>query len=155
MTFWTCKRCWNMVRCNWTSRPANLRQTDPISAIYLVEIGLLSRSGTQFRTSLAHARMKEEVMVNPPMQAAWTQVFINILSNARKYCTSDMPEVHIQVRSVQDVIEIDFTDNGSGIPTESQAPDLREIRRLTDSLHAGGAGLGLAICREIMQNPGR
>ena len=53
-----------------------------------------------------------------------------------------------------DRIEIDFTDNGDGIPTASQALIFEKFARLTDSLQAGGAGLGLSICREIMQNLG-
>jgi len=127
--------------------PANLRK--------LIDQAITSSKSVQAQRQfrILRTRDEEEVMVTTDA-GRLTQVFINILSNARKYCTSDMPEVHIQVRSVQDVIEIDFTDNGSGIPTESQALIFEKFARLTDSLHAGGAGLGLAICREIMQNLG-
>ena len=45
-------------------------------------------------------------------------------------------------------------DNGSGIPKDAQGLIFEKFARLTDSNRAGGAGLGLAICREIMQNLG-
>ncbi len=83
-----------------------------------------------------------------------TQVFINILSNARKYCISDDPQMQIKVRSRKDKVEVDFIDNGAGIPRDKQALIFEKFSRLTDSMQAGGAGLGLAICREIMHNLG-
>jgi Na+/proline symporter/nitrogen-specific signal transduction histidine kinase len=83
-----------------------------------------------------------------------TQVFINIVSNARKYCDAADPMLRITVRQRKGRIEVDFVDNGSGIPKPSQALIFEKFARLTDSNRAGGAGLGLAICREIMQNLG-
>ncbi|MDX5357066.1 MAG: sodium:solute symporter [Rhodobacterales bacterium] len=83
-----------------------------------------------------------------------TQVFINIISNARKYCDAEAPALRIVVRRKGDQVQVDFIDNGSGIPKPSQALIFEKFARLTDSAKAGGAGLGLAICREIMQNLG-
>ncbi|MDD7970090.1 ATP-binding protein [Roseinatronobacter alkalisoli] len=83
-----------------------------------------------------------------------TQVFINILSNARKYCDATDPQMKIIVRQRKTMLEVDFIDNGSGIPRDKQALIFEKFSRLTDSLQAGGAGLGLAICREIMNNLG-
>lgn len=83
-----------------------------------------------------------------------TQVFINILSNARKYCDADDPAIKIRVRVRAGMVEVDFIDNGSGIPRDKQGLIFEKFSRLTDSMQAGGAGLGLAICREIMANLG-
>ncbi|MCC0075385.1 MAG: sodium:solute symporter [Rhodobacter sp.] len=83
-----------------------------------------------------------------------TQVFINVLSNARKYCDATDPEMRIGVRKRGDRVTVDFIDNGSGIPKKSQALIFEKFARLTDTHQAGGAGLGLAICREIMLNLG-
>ena len=49
---------------------------------------------------------------------------------------------------------VDFIDNGSGIPKDKQHIIFEKFARLTDQTRAGGAGLGLAICREIMANLG-
>lgn len=83
-----------------------------------------------------------------------SQVFINIVSNARKYCDAAQPRLKIRVRERRDRVQIDFTDNGSGIPKKSQGLIFEKFARLTDTTKAGGAGLGLAICREIMNNLG-
>lgn len=83
-----------------------------------------------------------------------TQVFINLISNARKYCDAKNPEMRIAVRIKAGRVTIDFIDNGSGIPKDKQAIIFEKFARLTDQTRAGGAGLGLAICREVMANLG-
>ena len=83
-----------------------------------------------------------------------TQVFINLISNARKYCDASRPELRIAVRQRAGRVTIDFIDNGKGIPKAAQALIFEKFARLTDANRAGGAGLGLAICREIMTNLG-
>lgn len=82
------------------------------------------------------------------------QVFINLVSNARKYCDAERPELTIQARKRGGRIIVDFIDNGSGIPRDAQRLIFEKFSRLTDTQRAGGAGLGLAICREIMVNLG-
>ena len=44
---------------------------------------------------------------------------------------------------------VDFIDNGAGIETDQQTLIFEKFARIGDQ-KAGGAGLGLAICREIM-----
>lgn len=83
-----------------------------------------------------------------------TQVFINLISNARKYCDATRPELRIVVRQRAGRVTVDFIDNGKGIPKDSQSLIFEKFARLTDANRAGGAGLGLAICREIMTNLG-
>jgi signal transduction histidine kinase len=82
------------------------------------------------------------------------QVFINLISNARKYCDADPGVLRIAVRQKGGRITVDFIDNGKGIPKESQRIIFEKFARLTDQMRAGGAGLGLAIVREIMTNLG-
>ncbi|WP_108482131.1 ATP-binding protein [Oceaniglobus ichthyenteri] len=77
------------------------------------------------------------------------QVFINLIANAQKYCDADTPVLRILVRDNKQHAVIDFIDNGSGIPSEDQALIFEKFSRLGDTRASGGAGLGLAICREI------
>jgi Na+/proline symporter/nitrogen-specific signal transduction histidine kinase len=79
-----------------------------------------------------------------------TQVLINLVSNARKYCDAAAPELRIVVRARAGRVTIDVIDNGRGIPKEAQALIFEKFARLSDEMRAGGAGLGLAICREVM-----
>lgn len=81
------------------------------------------------------------------------QVFINIISNARKYCDADPAVLSIRVTVSGDDLVVDFVDNGSGIPTDKHAVIFEKFSRIGET-KAGGAGLGLAICREIMARLG-
>ena len=83
-----------------------------------------------------------------------TQVIINLITNAQKYCDAPQPELRIDVKHDKDHVQIDLVDNGSGISREHQSMIFEKFSRLTDNAKAGGAGLGLAICREIMLNLG-
>jgi signal transduction histidine kinase len=82
------------------------------------------------------------------------QVFINLISNARKYCDAEAAVLKIRLRQKGGRVIADFIDNGSGIAKEAQGLIFEKFARLTDQRRAGGAGLGLAICREIMANLG-
>ncbi|MFA3919668.1 ATP-binding protein [Ruegeria hyattellae] len=81
------------------------------------------------------------------------QVFINLIANAQKYCDARDPVLKISVHDVGGQVVVDFIDNGSGIPAEAQSMVFEKFARVS-SEKAGGAGLGLAICREIMQRLG-
>lgn len=79
------------------------------------------------------------------------QVLINVVSNARKYCDAARPVLGIRVRRLHPGgAQIDIFDNGAGIEAGRQALIFEKFARLNDPSRAGGAGLGLAICREIM-----
>ncbi|TJZ78192.1 sensor histidine kinase [Paracoccus hibiscisoli] len=79
------------------------------------------------------------------------QVLINVISNARKYCDAAHPVLIIRVRRPESGgAIIDIVDNGSGIDSGRQSLIFEKFARLNDPARAGGAGLGLAICREIM-----
>lgn len=81
------------------------------------------------------------------------QVFINLIANARKYCDASEPELTIHVSSAGDRIQVDFTDNGSGVPEEARDLIFEKFARASPQ-RAGGAGLGLSICRQIMERLG-
>ena len=77
------------------------------------------------------------------------QVFINLVSNAQKYCDAGDPVLAIRVRRTGNGVEIDFADNGRGIGPADREVVFEKFSRLSDGASAGGAGLGLAISREI------
>ena len=81
------------------------------------------------------------------------QVFINLIANAQKYCDADDPELTISTTADGGQLHIDFTDNGSGVPADFQQMIFEKFSRVSPE-RAGGAGLGLAICREVMQRLG-
>ncbi|WP_299283180.1 ATP-binding protein [uncultured Tateyamaria sp.] len=82
-----------------------------------------------------------------------TQVFINLITNAQKYCQAEQPRLVIEVRQEDGAIAVVFSDNGMPIPPAARALIFEKFARISDNDEAG-AGLGLAICREIMTRLG-
>lgn len=78
------------------------------------------------------------------------QVFINLISNAQKYCDAETPELTISVARTGQGVAVDFRDNGSGIPSRQEALIFEKFSRLDTARGAPGAGLGLAISLEVM-----
>ncbi len=130
-----------------TIRPANLHD--------LINRALTAASNTRAERTFVIDRDPGAEFL-PVMTDAdrLVQVFINLVSNARKYCDADRPVLKIVAARRAGRITVDFIDNGVGIPKESRALIFEKFARMTDTARAGGAGLGLAICREIMANLG-
>jgi signal transduction histidine kinase len=81
------------------------------------------------------------------------QVFLNLITNAQKYCDADTPELQIRVENKDGRIGVVFADNGTPIPSETRSVIFEKFVRI-DERSGAGAGLGLAICREIMARLG-
>jgi len=94
-------------------------------------------------------RAKEDVTLHTDLDRL-VQVFVNVIANAKKYCTVVGPVMRIVVSRINGRDVIDFIDNGEGISPDNQGMIFEKFARIEDEGKAGGAGLGLAICREIM-----
>ncbi|PYE85759.1 ATP-binding protein [Pseudoroseicyclus aestuarii] len=103
--------------------------------------------------ALRRDRAAEAVIVETDLDRL-AQVFINVASNAAKYCDAPQPRLWVRVTCREGRIEIDMIDNGSGIDPAEVPVIFEKFSRLGDPGRAGGAGLGLAICREIMARLG-
>jgi Na+/proline symporter len=91
---------------------------------------------------------KENIVLHTDLDRL-SQVFINLIANARKYCDAKAPRLAIRVMQEADRVVIDFQDNGSGIAPDAVDMIFEKFARVSDQ-KAGGAGLGLAICRQVM-----
>jgi|SRR5579864_4769463 len=83
------------------------------------------------------------------------QVMANLLSNARKYSPRGGP-IHITSRAVGCLLEVCVQDSGVGIPTHALDRIFDKFFRVESLLHRDvrGVGLGLAICRQIVEAHG-
>jgi len=81
-----------------------------------------------------------------------SQVLINLISNAIKYSGTDSPRVEISSRRVNGEYSIEVADNGPGIAQEEWDKIFEKFYRGRSTGQNGeaGAGLGLAISREII-----
>lgn len=80
------------------------------------------------------------------------RVFTNVLSNSIRYTTGHPP--HIAIRGVEDParVQVTVTDDGDGFPSHLTDEAFHPLRRLTSD--GVGQGIGLAICRRIMDRHG-
>ncbi|WP_420855676.1 sensor histidine kinase [Streptomyces oceani] len=82
-----------------------------------------------------------------------TRVLGNLLDNARRHAES---VVRVVVRTDGAEVVLAVTDDGPGVPEEERERIFQRFVRLDDarSRDAGGAGLGLAIARDVAERHG-
>lgn len=81
------------------------------------------------------------------------QIFENLIGNAAKYAP-DTP-LDIVVLEVEKGVKIEFRDRGPGIPEKYHAKIFDRFFRVPDhKASAHGSGLGLFICKQIVQAHG-
>ena len=80
-----------------------------------------------------------------------SQVVVNLVNNAIKYSPNDCP-VKVLVDQRHDIGIIEVYDSGPGIPRDEQARIFEPFYRGTNiqAPSKSGLGLGLAICKEIV-----
>jgi Na+/proline symporter/nitrogen-specific signal transduction histidine kinase len=84
------------------------------------------------------------------------QVIVNLLSNAVKFCEGSDRRVTVSASELPSELRISVADNGVGIPRENQEMIFEKFQQVGDSLggRPSGTGLGLPICRQIVQHFG-
>lgn len=93
--------------------------------------------------------------VNTDMYASgdWNriiQVISNLLSNATKFTPKG--EIHFGYREKEDFVEFYVKDSGIGIAAERAATIFRRFGKVNDFIQ--GTGLGLALCRMLVEKMG-
>ena len=94
------------------------------------------------------------------------QMFINLLGNSIKYSKANVPpEIHIDYRKIslqqigqlvlpakKDFHKFTFSDNGIGFSEEYSQRIFELFSRLHNKDEIAGTGIGLAICKKIVEN---
>ncbi|MEO8663604.1 MAG: ATP-binding protein [Bryobacteraceae bacterium] len=80
------------------------------------------------------------------------QLFENLVRNAIQYRGEAAPRVHVGAREEDGRWTLSVGDNGAGIDAQDLERIFRPFERM--SRKRDGAGLGLAICREIVRGHG-
>jgi signal transduction histidine kinase len=106
-------------------------------------------------TAERHARITREPLPQVFGDATQLeQLFANLIGNSIKYNTAEQPTVEISATVVEAMVLVRIKDNGIGIATA----DLERIFGIFTRLHTraeyAGTGLGLALCRRIVEAHG-
>jgi two-component system sensor histidine kinase KdpD len=95
------------------------------------------------------AELPEQLPLVPLDAVLLQQVFINLIENAIRHAPGSGP-IEVSARAEADQVVVEIADRGPGLPLE-------DMERVFDQFHrgaGGGAGLGLAICRAVVEAHG-
>ncbi len=139
----------------------------------LLEYSRIGRRGSPFATvqlqavigdalallqaSISESGAKIEVAELPEIQADGGQMirlFQNLIGNAIKYRGEEIPVVRIRAEDAGEHWKLLISDNGIGIPAEFADQVFIIFKRLHTREEYPGTGIGLAVCRRIVERHG-
>lgn len=101
-----------------------------------------------------------DIIVEGELPSVWgdadqlRQLLQNLISNAIKFRGERRPEIHIGARSLGDEWQINVTDNGIGIEPRFAERIFVIFQRLHSREAYAGTGIGLALCKRIVDRHG-
>ena len=120
-----------------------------------------SSSDEAFRMALMNLQQAIEdsnaQVTSDPLPTVWAdpsqlvQLFQNLVGNAIKYNQSDRPAVHIAIAERQQCYVVSVEDNGIGVAPEYHDRIFGIFKRLHGKDDYQGTGIGLAICKRILE----
>jgi len=100
---------------------------------------------------ITHDKLPE--LIFDPSQI--TQVFQNLIGNSIKYMPAgSKPAIHVAAVVENGLCKVTVRDNGIGISKKHQERIFDIFRRLHTQTEYAGTGIGLALCRRIVQRHG-
>ncbi len=97
---------------------------------------------------------KDVLIIADPEQLR--RVINNIINNSIKYLDKEQGFINIRIRDVGDFIQMEFEDNGKGIPAKDLPHIFDRFYRADASRNSstGGSGIGLSIVKKIIEDHG-
>jgi light-regulated signal transduction histidine kinase (bacteriophytochrome) len=90
----------------------------------------------------------------PGDEVQLTQLFQNLIANAIKFRGRETPRIHVSVKNQGPQWVFAVRDNGIGIAPEQQKRIFMIFQRLHHRSEFPGTGIGLAICKKIVERHG-
>ena len=113
-------------------------------------LGNLNESIQQAAAEITHA----ELPILPVDRSQLVQLFQNLLGNAIKFRSAAPPKIHVNARREGDDWQFSVRDNGIGIDPRQHDEIFEVFRRLHSREKYDGTGIGLAICKKIVDRHG-
>jgi PAS domain S-box-containing protein len=82
------------------------------------------------------------------------RLFQNLIGNAIKFRREEAPQVHISAKRMNYIVTFSVKDNGIGIDPQHSQSIFEILRRLHTIEEYPGTGMGLAICKKIVERHG-
>lgn len=85
-------------------------------------------------------------------KAKMKTLFQNLIENGLKYNEKDQPIIVVSSKETKKEVILEFIDNGIGIDQKYKAKIFEMFRRLHTNRDYQGTGIGLAICKKIVES---
>ncbi len=128
-----------------------------INKIKVIPLDLVNRVVGSFNVDINQNQQKIIVNNDTKFDALldvdlMERVLVNIIGNAQKYIPSELGKIIITIKSTEHELYISVEDNGPGIPAEQRSQVFNKFYQVAQSKisNAGGSGLGLSICKKII-----
>ncbi len=82
------------------------------------------------------------------------QLFQNLIGNALKFRSTEAPKIHVSATDTGDTWEFSVADNGIGFDPQHATRIFQMFQRLHGQNHYPGTGIGLALCKRIIERHG-
>lgn len=123
-----------------------------------VDMGeIMAEVGNIFREKVISTRARVEMDLLPVVhgdKVQLTQLFQNLVGNALKYRSEEPPVIRIQVKEEPECWQFSVGDNGIGIDPLFFEKIFIIFQRLHNKSDYSGTGIGLAICKKIVERHG-
>ncbi len=97
---------------------------------------------------------RDELPIIEAEESQLAQVFQNLIGNGLKFHSSEPPAVHVSSTRGERQWQFSVSDNGMGLNMEYSERIFALFRRLVTSDEYPGTGMGLAICKKIIEHHG-
>ncbi len=87
-------------------------------------------------------------------QVQLIQLFQNLLANSIKFRSGEAPRIHVSAQAREEGWLLSVQDNGIGIAPEHQERIFAIFQRLHGRGEYAGTGIGLALCKKIVERHG-
>ena len=135
-------------RVSTKAKPFKAANTKKIVEVALKNLEvLIEESGAE----IIYKDLPEEIFVDPTQVG---QLIQNLISNSIKFCDNSVPKVEITAMDKGNEWQLAIKDNGIGIAPEYHERIFDIFQRLHGKSEYPGTGIGLSICKKIVERHG-
>lgn len=131
---------------------AHLKDPEPVKLADSVELALLNLVKQINETGARVTSSDLPVVLGTAGLLA--QLFTNLLGNSIKYSPGKEPVIQVSADTFTDEVVVSVSDNGRGVSSEEIPKIFEPLERVDKDPGIAGSGVGLSICKTIMEAHG-